>query len=284
MKHFIFEIGETFLGVIFMAFSISCFLLPNQLSSGGFSGIATIFYYLANIPMGITIVMLNIPIFILAIFKLGKKFVIKAVIGTTSLSILIDFFDKFPPITNDRFLACVYGGVIVGIGTAIVFKAHSSTGGTELITNIIQSYNSHMQISTALIIIDIIIVALNVIFFGEIEIGLYSSIVIYLTGKMIDIIFEGINFSKLVFIVSSKNDLISSEIEKQVKRGITGLNGKGMYTNNPKLILMCACSRNDISHIKDISKRIDKNCFIIITNAREVFGEGFKTDLTYIPK
>lgn len=263
-------------GAAIMAFGVASFLLPNQLSSGGISGIATITYYLLKIPMGTMIIAINIPLFIFAAYRIGKKFLIKSLIGTISLSVFIDILDKFPPITTDRFLACIYGGVIIGIGTAIILKANSSTGGTELVANLIKTYNPHKSISRYLTIIDIIIVLLNVIFFGKIEIGLYSAITIYLYGKLVDIVFEGIYFTKLVFIISDKNEEISKAIGNEVKRGVTGLYGKGMYSGKDKLILMSAASRRDIYKIKELARNIDPKSFIVVANAREVLGKGFK--------
>lgn len=130
--------------------------------------------------------------------------------------------------------------------------------------------------SSAIIIIDTIIVALNVIFFKEIEIGLYSAIAIYLMGKIIDIVFEGIYFTKLLIIISDKNEEIAKEIGEKISKGTTGLYGKGMYTNQEKLVLMCAASRGDVARVKQVAREIDSNSFIIIANAREVVGLGFK--------
>ena len=259
-----------------MVFGIASFLLPNQLSSGGVTGIATITYYLLNLPMGTIIMLINIPLFIFAGYKIGKEFFVKSLIGTISLSVFIDILDKYPPVTTDRFLACIYGGIIIGIGTAIILKAGSSTGGTELIANLIKTYNPYISISKYLTIIDIVIISVNVFFFKHIEIGLYSAIAIYLYGQLIDIVFEGIYYTKLLIIISDKNEEISQEIGEQVKRGVTGLYGKGMYSKSHKLVLMCAAPRGDISKIKDIAKNIDNECFIVVTNAREVLGEGFK--------
>lgn len=251
-------------------------MLPTQLSSGGIAGIGTVIYYLFNIPMGITIILLNIPLFIFAAYKLGKRFFINSVIGTGALSIFLDFFDKFNPITEDRLLACIYGGILVGLGTAIVLRADSSTGGTDMVSYLLKKYNSNIGIGTIIIVLDIIIVGVNVIVFREIEIGLYSAIAIYLCGKMIDIIFEGIYFTKLLFIVSNKTEQIAKEVGEKIGRGTTGLYGRGMYTNTDKLILMCAVSRRNISAVKQIIKKIDPNCFMVVTNSREVLGEGFK--------
>lgn len=162
-------------------------------------------------------------------------------------------------------------------GTAITLKANSSTGGTDLISYIVKEYRPTISISKAIILLDTFIVTLNIISFREIEIGLYSAIAIYLMGKMIDILFEGIYFTKLLLIISDKNEQIAKQIGEKIGRGTTGLLGKGMYTNEEKLVLMCAASRRDIAKIKVIAKKIDSNSFIIITNSREVLGLGFKT-------
>ena len=276
IKKIIIEFLGTIVGSAVMAFGVSSFLLPNQLSSGGFSGVATITYYLLNIPMGLMIMILNVPLFILAGYKIGREFFIKSLIGTVSLSVFIDIFDRYPAVTTDRFLACIYGGAIIGIGTAIILRVGASTGGTELIANIIKVYNPYISMSSYLALIDIIIIAVNVIFFKHIEIGLYSAIAIYLYGQMIDIIFEGVYYTKLMFIISDRNEEIAKEITTDVKRGVTGLYGKGMFKEKDKLVLICAASRGDISKIKDIAKKIDGKCFIIIANAREVLGKGFK--------
>ena len=259
-----------------MAAGTSLLLLPNQLSSGGIAGIATILYYLINIPMGTTILAFNIPLFVLAVFRMGKSFFIKSMIGTISFSIFIDILDKLEPLTNDRFLACIYGGVIIGLGTAIILKANSSTGGSDLISFLAKSFNPQLRISNIIVMIDVAIVLLNVVFFREIEIGLYSAIAIYIMGKIIDIVFEGIYFTKLIFIVSDKNEKIAREIGENIKRGTTGLLGKGMYTKKDKLVLMCAASRGDVARVKNIAREIDPNSFISITNSREVVGQGFK--------
>lgn len=194
------------------------------------------------------------------------------------MSIFIDILDKFKPLTEDRILACVYGGIITGLGTAIILKAGSSTGGSDLLSNIIKGFNPSIRVGNMIVIIDIIIVTLNVLFFKEIEVGLYSAIAIYIMGKIIDIIFEGVYFTKLLIIISDENEEIAKEIGKNIKRGTTGLYGKGMYTNEEKLVLMCAAARGDVSKVKDIVRKIDPKSFIIITNSREVVGLGFKID------
>lgn len=267
--------AQIFFGCLIMAFGISVFLLPNQLSSGGFSGISTIAYYLFEVPIGTTMLILNIPLMLFAFFRLGKIFLGKAIIGTILLSVFLDIFEKVNSITTDRFLACIYGGITSGIGTALILKANASTGGTDLISYIIRSYKKSYKSSSLIVFADIVIIGLNVLFFKEIEIALYSAITIYIMGKMIDIIFEGIDFTKIVYIISPKYGEISIKIGEQVKRGCTGIYSRGMFTQKENLTLMCVTHRNEVGKIKDIVKQIDPTAFIIISNAREALGKGF---------
>ena len=276
LKNIVLEIFYTILGSLVMAFATAQFLLPNHLSTGGFSGIGTIVYYLWKIPVGTTNLIINIPLLILAYFKIGKYFILKAVGGTIFLSLFLNILEGLPSLTEDRLLACIYGGILMGLGTALIFKAGASTGGTDLITTLIKKFNVEVRTSNIVIIFDTIIVLLSVLFFRTIEVGLYSAIAIYLMGKMIDISFEGINFSKMIFIISDKYVEISNNINKSLVRGTTGLYGKGMYTNKERTVLLCIVNRNEVSKIRKIVDEIDKNAFIIISNAREVFGKGFK--------
>lgn len=274
---FVFEIIETIVGSFIMATAVSLFLLPNELSSGGFSGIGTILYYLFNIPVGVTIFLLNLPLFTVATYKIGKGFLIKSIIGTIFYSIFIDLLDVVEPITNDKILACIYGGMLTGVGTALILRGHASTGGSDLLSIIIKRYKNNFKTSSLIIIIDSIIILLNTIFFRKIEIGLYSAITIYLMGKIIDILFEGIYFTKLIFIVSEKNEEIAKIINNKIQRGVTGLYGKGMFTNTKKMVLMCAVGRNDLVELKKQIKQIDSEAFLIVANSREVLGNWSRT-------
>lgn len=276
MKKYVFEVLLIMLGAMIMAIATSLFLLPNQLSSGGFSGIATITYYLFKWKMGTVIIALNIPFFIIAFIRIGKEFVIKSILGTIFLSTFIDFFDRFNPLTTDRFLACIYGGILIGVGTSLILKASASTGGSDMISYIIKSFKQGLTTSNLIVVFDAIVITLNVICFKELEIGLYSTISIYLMGKVIDVVFEGIGFSKMVFIISKKYEKISDEISKKILRGSTAIYSKGMYTNEEKMMLMCVASRREVIDIRLIARRIDPASFTIITNVREVYGKGFK--------
>ena len=263
-------------GTMLMAIGIDLFLVPSKLSTGGFSGIGTVLYYLWNIPVGTTTIILNIPLFILAFLKLGKKFTIKTIIGTASLSYFLNVFEKITPLTTDKVLAFIYGSIAVGIGTAIVLKAKGSTGGSDLLASIIKAYNKKIKTGTLIIALDTIIVGVNVLFFREIEIALYSALAIYIMGKILDIFFEGIDFAKMILIISPKGEVISEKISKELARGTTKIKGIGMYKKESRKILLCVVSRNEVRHVMGIIEETDKTAFTIITNAREVYGKGFK--------
>jgi len=275
-KRFIIDLIKIAIGTLIMAIGIEQFLLPSQLSTGGFSGIGTIIYYLTGISVGITMLVLNIPLFIIAYFKVGKKFFIKAILGTIIFSVFLNVFENIKPITQDRILASIYGAILVGVGTAIVLKANGSTGGTELIANVIKAYKGTVKTGTVIVVLDTIIVMANTIFFGEIEIALYSTLAIYILGKVLDIFFEGIDFAKMLIIISPKCQEISDKISEEIKRGTTALYGKGMYKKENREILLSVMSRAEIREARQIIAKIDPSAFIIITNAREVYGKGFK--------
>lgn len=276
IRYLIVQTIEIIIGTAIIACATSLFLLPNQLSAGGFSGLGTITYYLFGIPLGTTTLILNAPLFIISLIKSGKRFFLNALLGTIFLSVFFNIFENLKPLTTDRFLACIYGGIIIGIGTAIILKAGASTGGTDLLTQIIKAFKPNVRLSSLITFLDIIIVTLNVIFFKELEIGLYSAITIYIMGKMLDIFFEGINFGRIVYIISPKYENIAKEIGSKVERGSTSLIGKGMYKKEEKNVLMCVVSRSEVREIRNIIDQIDRDAFVIISNAREVFGEGFK--------
>ena len=276
LKEFLVDLLKIAIGTAIMAIGVEQFLLPSQLSTGGFSGIGTVVYYITGISVGTIMFVLNIPLFLIAYFRVGKKFFLNAIIGTVLLSYFLNIFQHVDPVTTDRFLAFLYGSIIVGIGTAVVLKANGSTGGTELVASVIRSYKPRLKTGTLIVIFDTIIVAANTIFFREIEVALYSALAIYIMGKILDIFFEGIDFAKMLIIISPKWEAISDKISQELRRGATAIYGKGMYKKQEKQILLCVMSRAEIREARKIIEEIDPSAFIIITNAREVYGEGFK--------
>ena len=276
IKKFLRNLIQTLFGTALMAIAVDLFLLPNQLSVGGFSGIGTIGHYLFNLPVGTTVFVLNIPLFILALIKNGKKFFLDSLIGTVSLSIFLNLFENINIVTHSGFLACIYGGVLSGIGTSIVLNANASTGGSDLFAQIVKAYKPDVKTGSIIVLIDALVIVASTAVFGEIEIGLYSAIAIYIMGKVLDLFFEGIDFAKMMIIISPNYQEISDEINKKIRRGTTAIYGKGMYREEEKELLLCVASRREVREIRKIVKEIDKNAFLVITNAREVYGEGFK--------
>lgn len=275
-RDFFINLLKIAIGTAMMAVGTVLLLLPSQLSTGGFSGIGTLFYYMGGISVGTTTLILNIPLFIIAYFKVGGKFFLNAVLGTVLLSYFLNLFEYISPITTDRVLACIYGGIIIGIGTAVVLKANASTGGTDLVASVIRSYKPRLKTGTLIGLIDTIIVIVNTLYFKDIEVALYSGLAIYIMGKILDIFFEGIDFAKMLIIISPHWEEISNRINKEIRRGTTALYGRGMYKKENKEILLCVMSRGEIREARKIIDEIDPSAFIIITNAREVYGEGFK--------
>ena len=158
----------------------------------------------------------------------------------------------------------------------LYWKIRLQHGGSDLLSYVIRAYKPQYRSSTLILIVDVIVIILNVFFFKTIEVGLYSAIAIFLMGKMIDLIFEGVNFAKIILIISPNYREIAARIENEVNRGSTGLYSKGMYTDKEKMMLMCIASRNEIIRIRQIANQIDSRAFIVITNVREVYGKGFK--------
>lgn len=278
VKSFLITSVGLVVGSFIMACSTAFFLLPNKLSTGGFSGLSTIAYYLFHVPVGTAMIILNLPLFFIAFSRVGKRFVFKSVAGTILLSVFIDVLERFPAVTTDKFLACIYGGIIMGIGTSIILKVSGSTGGSDLLSYVVRSFNDKFRSGDLIITIDTVIIALSILVFKEIEIGLYSAIAIYLMGKMIDIVFEGVDFTKVMFIVSDKYDEIAKIVGDDVQRGSTAIYAKGMHSNEDKMMLFCVGSRNEIIQIKKIATTIDDKAFIVIFNAREAWGKGFEKD------
>lgn len=194
----------------------------------------------------------------------------------------LNFFEtiseNFKIITEDKLLASIYGGLIVGIGASIIMKNNASTGGTELASSIISKMFPTVRTGQMIIILDIIIVSINILVLKHIEIGLYSAIAIYIIGKIIEIVGEGTNYTKMIFIVSDKYEEIAKKISDDLERGSTAIYAKGMYMQEEKKILWCVASKNEIVKIRQIASRIDKNSFMSIFNAREAYGLGFKED------
>jgi len=265
------------IGSIITAMSINMFLVPNRIAAGGVSGIATVLFYQFGFPVGVTMLLINIPLFIGGIKYLGGNFGVKTLFSSIILSVFTDLGTFLPTLTNDPMLASLYGGMVMGVGLGIVFRAGATTGGTDLAAKIIHNFFPVFTLGQILWAIDFFIIAYAGIVFQNFEMSLFAIVTIYVSSKIIDGILEGVNFAKSVLIISNKSDRIADKIMNVLDRGVTGLKGKGMYTGQDREVLMCVLKRSEIQTLKSIVKEIDENAFIILTDAREVLGEGFKT-------
>jgi uncharacterized membrane-anchored protein YitT (DUF2179 family) len=282
------------IGCLITAAAMDVFLIPFRIAPGGITGIATVLYYLTSskVPVGVISLVLNIPLFIGGMKFIGKRFFIKTLFSTIVLSVFIDaleplmtrfvvkFLGSFASTSSNSnlLLYCVFGGVMTGVGLAIVFQSGATTGGTDLAAQIVHHFIPHFSIGRILLVIDAMVVLFAAIAFQSFLLGLYAIVTIFLASKVIDTILEGVDYAKAVFIISDQSEAISQQIMTEFNRGVTGLNGTGMYTKSDKKVLLCVMDRTQIPKLKVLVKHIDANAFVIVTDVREVLGEGFKTE------
>ncbi|MGC9088850.1 MAG: YitT family protein [Caldisericia bacterium] len=267
-------IGIT-IGSIIQAFGIILFLSPNKIAPGGFSGLSIIIYHLTKFPIGTMYFILNLPLFIIAWKKWGFKYIALTLFGTITSSIFIDLLSYFfKPMTDNPLLASIYGGVLVGIGVGIVFKYWGSTGGTDLLSQLIYTYIG-VSFGTSMLLLDTSIVLIAAIVFKSPDFALYGMLALFISSKVIDYVQEGFSIAKTVFIISDKTSEIKLKIFKELERGVTELKVTGSYTGIERDALICVVRQRELSLIKDIIHDEDPQAFIIIGDAREVIGEGF---------
>ena len=269
------------IGTMFIAVAITVFFSPNQVVVGGFSGIAIIIKNLTNglydggVPLSVTNLVLNVPLFVVAYFVLGKEYLGKTVFATVFLSVALEMSSFLPVFKGDLALIAIYGGIVDGIGLGFVLRAMASTGGVDLLATIIHRKIKYISISSIMFAINAVIISFGLFVFGA-EKAMYAIISIFISSKCITAVLEGLSFSKMAFIISEESQKIAREIMKQHNRGVTALNGRGMYTGKSKDVLLCVFKQKDIIGIKEIVRNADPNAFIILTDIKEVMGEGFK--------
>lgn len=264
-----------FTGVLLMSISIGVFLVPNKIVSGGVSGLATVFYYVFNIPVGITYFVVNMILLGFGYKILGKKFVITTIISSGLVSALCDLFTYFEPVTDDVVLAALFGGVIGGVGMSLTLIENSSTGGTDVLSRIIQSKKEHLPIGRVLIIVDFIIILLSYFVFKNINLTLYGILSLFVCGTAIDIIISKLNSSKMAFVVTNRGEEISKRLINTSKRGVTMIKVKGAYTGEEKSMLICALKDFEVLEFKNKILEIDKKSFIMFCESEKILGEGF---------
>lgn len=269
-----------FMGTGIMALAIQCIFEPIGLVTGGFSGIAIIIRKMTagivegGVPLWLTNLTLNVPVFIAALIIKGRKFLGRTVIGTVLLSFWLYVIPQVDLTQGDYMLSAVFGGVITGIGIGFVLLAKATTGGTDMVSALIQKYVRHYSVVQILQVIDGMVVLAGLYVFG-LKPALYAIVAIFITSKVSDALMEGMKYSKAAFIITDCYKEIADAIMTQLDRGLTGLDATGMYSGDKKTVLYCVVSKKEIVELKDIVAKIDPKAFVIVTDAREVFGEGF---------
>lgn len=268
------------IGTALMALAINGCFDVSGLVTGGFSGMAIIIKrWTAGIPGGgiplwITNIVLNIPLFLAGMKLMGFSFIRKALIGNAAITFWLAVLPAWDISGGDLMLSAVYGGVIQGIGIGLVFLGQGTTGGTDMMAAIIQKRLPHYSIAQILQIIDGIVIVVGIYVFG-IQRALYAIIAVFLVTKVSDGIIEGLKFSKAAYIITDKPEEISRMIMEDIDRGVTGISARGMYSGEEKLMLFCAVSKKEIVKLKEKIHEIDPGAFVIVSDAREVHGQGF---------
>lgn len=268
-------------GTGLLAFSIQCMYDPISLVTGGFTGLAIIVKELTldvvdgGIPLWMTNLILNIPVFLLALKIKGKRFIGRTLVGTFLLSAWLYVIPSVDLTQGDYILASVFGGSIAGAGIGLILLSKATTGGTDMVATLIQHYLRHYSIVQILQVLDGLIVLCGMFLFG-VRAALYAIVAIFITTKVSDTLMEGFKFSKAAFIISDKYELVAKKILEELDRGVTGLKATGMYSGADKCMLYCVVSQKEIVQVKEIVAEVDSNAFVIVSDAREVLGEGFQ--------
>lgn len=288
-KKWFYDYSLILLGSFILAVGFVFFITPHKIVPGGVYGIAIVVHYLSRgvfsfwpdgIPIGLFGLILNIPLTWAGIKILGPKFGIKTITGFVLTSIFIDGItmlrtDGDAALVSDVLLSCVFGGVLIGFGLGLIFKSRATSGGSDIIAMILAKY-THLPLGRLMIYVDSVIVLIALASFQDWAIPLYSWIVIYITGRAIDMTIEGVDYNKALFIISDKHDTIRDKILTDLERGGTYLTGTGMYTHEEKKIIFTIVSRREVAILEEYIGSIDPEAFITIMDTREILGEGFR--------
>ena len=257
------------------AFAISVFYAPNKIVNGGISGISTIMYLTFGIAPGFLIASLNIILLVLAMKFIGKGFVFDAVFCVALLSMFVQLFTYVPPITNDIFLATVIGSVVYGVGTGLTFVEGASTGGTDIISRLLQCAFPRAKIGSLLLMIDAAVIFVSLLVFKRVEFALYGAISLFISSYAINWLISKLNISKLAFVVTDYGNNIAKHLISNSTRGITIINAIGAYTQTSKNVLICALKENEVEKFQKTILKVDDKAFIIFSESSQIVGNGF---------
>ncbi len=262
-------------GAVLMAFSVKNVYEPANMVTGGFSGLGILADRVIAVPMWLTNLVLNIPLFIIAAIFVGKKLVFDSLMATFIYSFAVGVIPEVNFLEGDLFLSCIVGGMIMGAGLGLVLITGASSGGVDMLSIIIHHKNNRISIPWIMFLTDSLIIILGGLVFGWVK-AIYSIISVWIVSFIMEKIVDGPGYSKACLIISSEYKQISKRIIEEIGRGITGIGGRGQYTNDEKVLLFCVSSRHEMSNIRKIVYEEDKNAFLSITNVSEVLGEGFE--------
>ena len=263
-------------GCFIYSASVAIFTAPYKMAPGGVAGISTLLYYTIGTPLGVMIFVLNIPLFILGFKYIGGEFIIKSIICTALSSVGVDLLSFIPIYHGSMLLASLYGGVLSGAGLGLVFLRGATTGGTDIASRLLKIKWAFVSMGRMMMGIDMIVILASIIVFKSIDSGLYSMIHLFVSSKVIDVILYGADTGKMVLVVSNKNEEIAKTITLELDRGVTMLKGRGFYSGNDCDVLLCAVRRQQTARIRSIVRTTDPAAFIIMCEAGDVIGEGFK--------
>ncbi len=268
------------IGAFIMASGFVLFITPYKIVPGGVYGISIVLHYILDTPVGLMALAFDIPLTIIGIRVLGPRFGMKTVVGFFATAIFMDtltyFYGSEPLVKDDALLSSIFGGLFIGVGLGLIFKAKATSGGSDIVAMIISKYTK-LPLGQLMIMVDSVIVLVGLIAFKDWKIPLYSLIVIFITGKVVDIILEGMSYDKVLFIVSDKSKEIKDKIVNDLNRGGTMVHGEGMYSGNEKSIVFTVVTRREMSMLTEFVNGIDPNAFVTVLNSNEILGNGFKS-------
>ncbi|GAB4322458.1 MAG: YitT family protein [Bacteroidales bacterium] len=272
--------GMIAVGAFIMAAGFVLFVTPYKIVPGGVYGISIVLHHLFGTPVGLVALCFDIPLTLLGIRILGPRFGIKTVTGFVLTALFVDLltwlYGEQPLVERDALLSSIFGGVFIGFGLGLIFKAKATSGGSDIVAMIISKY-THLPLGQLMIVVDSAIVLFGLIVFKDWHIPLYSLIVIYITGRVIDLVLQGVSYDKTLFIVSQKPDLIRDKIINDLNRGGTFLLAKGMYSEEDKKMIYTVVNRREMAMLQDFIHKIDPEAFMTVINANEILGKGFKS-------
>jgi len=268
-------------GTFSVAVSYVFFITPYKIVPGGIYGIAIVLHHLFNLPVGLIALCFNIPLTIIGVKVLGPRFGVKTVVSFVLTAVFVDtltyFFGNDPlGLGDDVLLSSVFGGLVLGLGVGLVFKAKATSGGSDVIAMILTKY-SKLPLGHSVLVVDSVIVLTGLIAFGDWKIPLYSWIVIFILSKTVDVVLEGISYDKTLFIISEKHEEIKEKIINDLHRGGTLIKGKGMYKGDDRSIIFTVVNRRELAILQSYILHIDPNAFLTVINANEIIGKGFKS-------